>query len=89
MGFGSRFVGRDAEDGGEVSEEDGGHRGLEIPLLRQEGGTAGRKRQFGKADLWERWGDTGGQPLPGNPEERTAKGRRPFSQGRCLAREVA
>lgn len=51
MGFGSRFAGRDAEDGGEVSEEDGGHRGLGIPLLRQEGGTAGRKRQFGKADL--------------------------------------
>ena len=88
MGFGSRFAGRDAEDGGEVSEGDGGHRGLEIPLLSRMGGQLGGRGSLERQTCGERWGDAGGQPLPGNPEARTDEGRRPFSWGRCLAGEV-
>lgn len=59
MGFGSRFVGRDAEDGGEVSEEDGGHGGLESPLLRQEGGQLGGGGSLERQTCGEGWGTRG------------------------------
>lgn len=71
MGFGSRFAGRDAEGGGEVSEGDGRHRGLEIPLLSRMGGQLGGRGSLERQPCGERWGDAGGQPLPGNPEART------------------
>lgn len=83
MGFGSRFAGREAEDGGEVSEGTAGRRDLRS-LSGGKRGTTRRKRQFGKAGLWgEVGGDAGGQPLPGNPEARTDTGPS-VSMGRRL-----
>lgn len=54
MGFGSRFAGREAEDGGEVSEGDGRQRGLEIPLLSRRGEQPGGRGSLERQACGER-----------------------------------